>query len=78
MTVAESDSVAFEAVDRQLRGRFGKPYRYEPECESTQLLLVGSGLPEGAVAVADHQTAGRGRRGHPLGRAGSERRSSSR
>jgi len=58
-----SDSVAFEAVDPHLRGRFGKPYRFEPECESTQLLLLGSGLPEGAVAVADHQTAGRGRLG---------------
>ena len=34
-------------------------------CESTQLLLLGSGLPEGSVATADHQTAGRGR----LGRA---------
>jgi BirA family biotin operon repressor/biotin-[acetyl-CoA-carboxylase] ligase len=57
------DTVAPEAVDRHLRGRFGKPYLYEPECESTQLLLVGSGLPEGAVAATDHQTAGRGRLG---------------
>jgi BirA family biotin operon repressor/biotin-[acetyl-CoA-carboxylase] ligase len=57
------DTLAPEAVDRHLRGRFGKPYLYEPECESTQLLLVGSGLPEGAVAATDHQTAGRGRLG---------------
>ncbi len=42
---------------------FGKPYRYEPECESTQLLLLGSGLPEGAVAATDHQTGGKGRHG---------------
>jgi BirA family transcriptional regulator, biotin operon repressor / biotin---[acetyl-CoA-carboxylase] ligase len=59
-----TDSLAFEAVDRHLRGRFGKPYRYEAECESTQLLL-GPDDPEGAVAVSDHQTAGRGRLGRP-------------
>jgi BirA family biotin operon repressor/biotin-[acetyl-CoA-carboxylase] ligase len=57
-----SDSLALEAVDRHLRGRFGKPYRYEDACESTQLLL-GPKDPEGAVAVADYQTAGRGRQG---------------
>jgi BirA family biotin operon repressor/biotin-[acetyl-CoA-carboxylase] ligase len=57
------DTLAPEAVDRHLRGRFGKPYLYEPECESTQRLLVGSGLAEGAVAATDHQTAGRGRLG---------------
>jgi BirA family biotin operon repressor/biotin-[acetyl-CoA-carboxylase] ligase len=50
-------------VEPHLRGRFGTPYLYEAECESTQLLLAGSGLPEGAVAVADHQTGGRGRLG---------------
>ncbi|CAN5759382.1 hypothetical protein BH20ACT14_BH20ACT14_16660 [soil metagenome] len=52
-----------EAVELHLRGRFGKPYLYEPECESTQQLLVDSGLPEGAVAATDHQTGGRGRLG---------------
>ena len=62
MSVA-AGTLAFEAVDRHLRGRFGKPYLYEPECESTQALLTGAGLPEGAVAATDHQTAGRGRRG---------------
>ena len=41
----------------------GEPRLYEPECESTQLLLLDSGLPEGAVAVTDHQTGGRGRLG---------------
>jgi len=45
------------------RGRFGEPYLYEAECESTQLLLLGSELPEGAVAVSDHQTGGKGRHG---------------
>src|SRR5262249_31944509 len=34
-----------------------------PECESTQLLLLGSGLAEGAVAATDHQTQGKGRHG---------------
>jgi BirA family biotin operon repressor/biotin-[acetyl-CoA-carboxylase] ligase len=57
-----SDSLAFAAIDPHLRGRFGKSYRYEDACESTQLLLDQS-APEGAVAVADYQTAGRGRLG---------------
>jgi BirA family transcriptional regulator, biotin operon repressor / biotin---[acetyl-CoA-carboxylase] ligase len=57
-----TDSLAFDAVGPHLRGRFGKPYRYEDECESTQLLL-GPDDPEGAVAVSDHQIAGRGRLG---------------
>lgn len=58
-----SDSLAADAVAPHIRGRFGKPYRYEPECESTQLLLLGSGLAEGAVAATDHQTSGKGRHG---------------
>jgi BirA family biotin operon repressor/biotin-[acetyl-CoA-carboxylase] ligase len=65
MSVTAADSLAFETVDRHLRGRFGKPYLYEVECESTQLLLLGSGLAEGAVAATDHQTGGRGRMGRP-------------
>jgi BirA family biotin operon repressor/biotin-[acetyl-CoA-carboxylase] ligase len=65
VSAVAADTLAFESVDRHLRGRFGKPYVYEPECESTQLLLMGSGLPEGAVAATDHQTAGRGRLGRP-------------
>lgn len=63
MSAVASDSLAAEAVAPHLRGRFGKPYLYEPECESTQLLLLGSGLPEGAAAATDHQTGGRGRLG---------------
>jgi BirA family biotin operon repressor/biotin-[acetyl-CoA-carboxylase] ligase len=63
MTTAATGSLAPAAVEPHLRGRFGTPYLYEAECESTQLLLAGSGLPEGAVAVADHQTGGRGRLG---------------
>jgi BirA family biotin operon repressor/biotin-[acetyl-CoA-carboxylase] ligase len=57
------DTLAGAAVEGHLRGRFGEPYLYEPECSSTQLLLAGSDLPEGAVAVTDHQTDGRGRLG---------------
>ena len=46
-----------------LRGGFGRPYLHEDSCDSTQDLLRGRALPEGAVAVAEHQTAGRGRSG---------------
>ena len=46
-------------------GMIGSLRIHVAECESTQLLLLDSSLPEGAVATADHQTAGRGR----LGRA---------
>ncbi len=56
-------TLAPDAVEPHLRGRFGKPYLFEPECESTQALLADPGLPEGAVAATDHQTAGRGRLG---------------
>ena len=58
-----TDTLAPEAVAPHLSGRFGTPYLYEPECASTQQLLLGSGLPEGAVAATDHQTDGRGRLG---------------
>lgn len=49
------------AFERVRRGRFGRPYLYVRECRSTQELLRGTALPEGAVAVAEHQSAGRGR-----------------
>jgi BirA family transcriptional regulator, biotin operon repressor / biotin---[acetyl-CoA-carboxylase] ligase len=42
--------------------RFGTPFTYVDECESTQRLLQDDD-PEGAVVVAGHQTAGRGRLG---------------
>jgi BirA family biotin operon repressor/biotin-[acetyl-CoA-carboxylase] ligase len=58
-----SGTLAPDAVAPFVRGRFGKPYVYEPECESTQLLLLGSGLPEGATAATEHQTGGKGRHG---------------
>ena len=54
------DSLAPAAVAPRLRGRFGRDYRYAARCTSTQRLL-DRGAPEGAVAVADEQTEGRGR-----------------
>jgi BirA family transcriptional regulator, biotin operon repressor / biotin---[acetyl-CoA-carboxylase] ligase len=51
-----------EAVLPLLHGRLGKPYRYVESCPSTQRLLADDD-PEGATAVTDHQTAGRGRLG---------------
>jgi BirA family biotin operon repressor/biotin-[acetyl-CoA-carboxylase] ligase len=57
-----SDSLAPEDVRPRLRGRFGREYAYVESTPSTQLLL-GPGAAEGAVAVADEQTAGRGRLG---------------
>jgi BirA family biotin operon repressor/biotin-[acetyl-CoA-carboxylase] ligase len=58
-----TDTLAPDVVAPHLLGSFGTPYLYEPEAESTQPLLAGSGLPEGAVAATDHQTRGRGRLG---------------
>jgi BirA family transcriptional regulator, biotin operon repressor / biotin---[acetyl-CoA-carboxylase] ligase len=52
-----------DVVEPLLRGRFGRPYLWQEACESTQELLRGAGLHEGAVAVTEHQTAGRGREG---------------
>jgi BirA family transcriptional regulator, biotin operon repressor / biotin---[acetyl-CoA-carboxylase] ligase len=60
--VEAADSLAPEQVEPLLTGRFGRPYLYEQSCESTQLLL-GPELEEGAVAVCDVQTSGRGRLG---------------
>jgi BirA family transcriptional regulator, biotin operon repressor / biotin---[acetyl-CoA-carboxylase] ligase len=56
------DSLAPQVVEPLLRGRFGRPYLYFERCESTQRELA-SDAPEGAVAVAEEQTAGRGRLG---------------
>jgi BirA family transcriptional regulator, biotin operon repressor / biotin---[acetyl-CoA-carboxylase] ligase len=52
------------AVKPLLRGRFGEPYLYFERCESTQRELAAD-APEGAVAVAEEQTEGRGRLGRP-------------
>jgi BirA family transcriptional regulator, biotin operon repressor / biotin---[acetyl-CoA-carboxylase] ligase len=51
-----------ENVVPRLRGRLGQPYRFVERTASTQRLL-GPDDPEGAVAVADEQTEGRGRLG---------------
>jgi BirA family biotin operon repressor/biotin-[acetyl-CoA-carboxylase] ligase len=52
-----------ERVAPLLRGRFGtEVYRWFDRCPSTQLELAPED-PEGAVAVAEEQTAGRGRLG---------------
>jgi BirA family biotin operon repressor/biotin-[acetyl-CoA-carboxylase] ligase len=56
------ESLAPERVEPLLTGAFGRPYLYGAECESTQRLLAGD-LPEGATAVCELQTAGRGRLG---------------
>lgn len=45
-----------------LQGRFGRPYFYLDRCETTQRMLDAA-QPEGAVALCDEQTAGRGRLG---------------
>ena len=58
-----ADSLAPEQVEPLLSGRFGRPYLYAARCDSTQAALGGQ--PEGAVAVCDEQTAGRGRQGRP-------------
>ena len=54
--------LARERIEPLLRGRFGRPYLHESSVETTQLLVPSDG-PEGAVATADHQDAGRGRHG---------------
>jgi BirA family transcriptional regulator, biotin operon repressor / biotin---[acetyl-CoA-carboxylase] ligase len=56
------DTLVPEVVEPLLTGTFGKTYFYQDACESTQKLL-DPGLDEGAAAVCDVQTAGRGRLG---------------
>jgi BirA family transcriptional regulator, biotin operon repressor / biotin---[acetyl-CoA-carboxylase] ligase len=46
----------------RLRGGFGREYHYAVETPSTQLMLPDDAA-HGAVAVAEHQTEGRGRLG---------------
>ena len=55
-------SLAPELTEPLLRGRFGRPYLYLEQCETTQRML-DSAQPEGAVAVCEEQLAGRGRMG---------------
>jgi BirA family transcriptional regulator, biotin operon repressor / biotin---[acetyl-CoA-carboxylase] ligase len=56
------DSLAPNALKPLLRGRFGQVYRYAESTPSTQRMLAGDEA-EGAVAVAEEQTEGRGRLG---------------
>jgi len=56
------DTPTPEAVVQRLQGRFGHEYTYVESTPSTQRLLSPD-APEGAVAVADEQTEGRGRLG---------------
>lgn len=55
-------SLAPEFVVPRLKGRFGRPYLYVDVCPSTQRLLEAEHT-EGAVAVTEEQTEGRGRLG---------------
>ena len=51
-----------ELAELEPRGRFGRPYRFAESCASTQDAFAPDD-PEGAVAVCEEQTAGRGRLG---------------
>ena len=62
MYFAVDGSLSPETVLPRLRGRFGKPYEHVESTPSTQLLLPDD-APEGALVVAEEQTAGRGRLG---------------
>ena len=62
MYLRVDDTPTREAVLPRLRGRFGRDYTYVERCPSTQKLLAPE-APEGAVAVTDEQTEGRGRLG---------------
>lgn len=60
------DPLSPEVVEAAARGRFGRPCRCLQEVGSTNteaLAWAGEGAAEGALVVAEHQTAGRGRRG---------------
>ena len=57
-----TDGPGPEIVLPRLRGRFGRPYLYAVETASTQRLPPAD-APHGTVAVAEHQTEGRGRLG---------------
>jgi BirA family transcriptional regulator, biotin operon repressor / biotin---[acetyl-CoA-carboxylase] ligase len=51
-----------DAVLPALRGAFGREYHYAAEAETTQRMLPPDAV-HGAVALTEHQTAGRGRLG---------------
>jgi BirA family biotin operon repressor/biotin-[acetyl-CoA-carboxylase] ligase len=57
-----ASSLRPDSVLPRLRGRFGRPYVYVEVCPSTQRLLTEE-HSEGAVALTEEQTEGRGRLG---------------
>jgi BirA family biotin operon repressor/biotin-[acetyl-CoA-carboxylase] ligase len=60
------DALTADAIASALKGRFGRPLRAFDSVDSTNtsaLEWAAQGAPEGALVVADHQTAGRGRWG---------------
>jgi BirA family transcriptional regulator, biotin operon repressor / biotin---[acetyl-CoA-carboxylase] ligase len=57
-----TSSLAPEFIVPRLRGRFGHPYVFAEQCPSTQRLL-GDQHSEGAVALTEEQTEGRGQLG---------------
>jgi BirA family biotin operon repressor/biotin-[acetyl-CoA-carboxylase] ligase len=57
-----SNSLEPAVVEPLLRGTWGRPYRFAARCDSSQTMLEAAD-PEGAAAVCDEQTAGRGRLG---------------
>lgn len=59
------DVLTADTVVPLLRGDFGQPYLWSASCTSTQDVVRDPALPEGAVAVTEHQTSGRGRAGRP-------------
>ena len=61
-----ADSLAPDAVKPLLRGRFGHVYLYMELVPSTQRVLREE-TEEGAVAVAEEQSEGRGRLGRSWG-----------
>jgi len=60
--LAVPSSLRPDSVVPRLRGRFGHPYLYAETCPSTQRMLTDE-HSEGAVALTEEQTEGRGRLG---------------
>jgi len=61
-----NDSVRSDILEAAFRGRFGRPLKVLETTASTNsdaLEWANEGAPEGALVVAEHQTAGRGRWG---------------